>query len=79
MHDAISAGCVVVAPDFPIIRSQVMRPIEMGATYSKLDELEKAFRIAMEEILPTRGDRFEKWRNGRTAEIVWKSLATHIE
>ena len=53
LADAVAAGAVVVAPDLPILRDQLMLPASVGACYASRAALEDAVVRAM-QLLHTR-------------------------
>ena len=69
IHDALAAGCFVVAPTFPVFAAQVSAPARVGVTYETLDELHAAVGRAAAAL--EQGTDHARWRAGRNdAELL---------
>lgn len=69
--DAIRHGCVVVCPNYPAMRSQIMEPTPVGAVYNAADDLVEAVIRAIDLALsPTAGEAFTAYRAHRSPERV---------
>jgi hypothetical protein len=75
--DAVSLGVIVVCPNYPVLRSQIETPVEVGITYSSLDDIPDAVNAAlkMQPILTANFDRYLRERGpewvSSDLERVW--------
>ncbi|MGL5874085.1 MAG: glycosyltransferase family 1 protein [Xenococcaceae cyanobacterium] len=72
--DAACCGCYVIASDYPVIKHQVNSPIEVGNTFSNLDELESKLDRAIVHIKEKGQDNHWIWQFGRSAQQIAKIL-----
>jgi glycosyltransferase involved in cell wall biosynthesis len=73
--DAACCGCYVIASDYPVIKHQVNSPIEIGSTFSNLNELETKLDRAIVHIREKGQDNQWIWREGRSARQIAKILS----
>lgn len=69
LADAAASGTAVVVPDFPLLRHQVMEPVQIGETFRTPDELTPAVRRAVERMRRG-GYDFESYCAARTPQAV---------
>lgn len=50
VSDAVSAGCHVVCPDYPVLSRQINWPVRVGTTYDGIENLPDAVRQAIEYV-----------------------------
>jgi hypothetical protein len=75
LADAVAAGAVVVAPDLPILRDQLMLPASVGTCYGSRAALGDAVVRAM-QLLHTRqlAQAFHAHENYRSIDGLKKAL-----
>lgn len=74
VNDAVSCGCYILASDYPVIKHQLISPVEIGKTFQNFDELEARISEAIPHIRSHGKDKQWLWRKGRTAEAIAKQL-----
>lgn len=77
--DAVSCGCHVVCPDYPVIRHQVMWPCRVGTVYSSLGNLEIAILKAIQFVKKNGKDNNWKYREKRDAKSITGIIDKFIE
>jgi hypothetical protein len=77
INDALAAGCVVVAPNFPVFAAQVSAPARVGVTYETIDELHAA--VARATAALARGTDHETWRMSRSDAALLARLNEAID
>jgi hypothetical protein len=64
LAETVALGCMVVAPDLPVLRDQVMKPVRVGACYRHraevIDCVQRAIDLA---LLPAHAEAFPARRN----------------
>jgi hypothetical protein len=78
ISDAASAGCYVIAPDYPVIKHQITWPVSVGDTFSDLAELDGRLDTAIERVKMLGNDHHWKWREKRSAESIAKHLFSSL-
>jgi glycosyltransferase involved in cell wall biosynthesis len=76
--DAVSQGTVVVCPDFPIMRRQVMVPARIGCLVESRAELGAAVREAL-ALSASPGDAFERHARARGPEALSRLMDEFVE
>jgi hypothetical protein len=67
--DALNHRTVVVSPDFPVLRSQLTYPVQVGCLYRNLDGLESAIEQAL-AIRPEFEEALERYEAERGVEAT---------
>lgn len=70
--DAVSAGVVPIVPDFPVLASQVTKPVPVGLPYETIDELPDLVRRALSELARLSGNRVD-WHAARAHSAIMLS------
>ena len=78
INDAITSGCYVVAPDYPILSAQLSKPTQVGMTYAHEAEILKIVDKAITHVRSKLID-FTSWRQHRENEKSISYLAACIE
>jgi len=71
--DAVACSTAVVAPDFPLLRSQLRTPVPVGEVFDGLENLPAAVRVAVEKARAGAYD-FEAYREARSARALARVL-----
>jgi hypothetical protein len=72
ISDAASAGCYILASDYPIIKQQINYPVPIGDTFTTFDELPNKITQAIAFVRTHGKDNHWLWREKRTAESIAK-------
>ncbi len=79
--DALSCGCHVVCPDFPVLNHQVTWPTRVGTTFTNPDQLEAALTEAVSYVRANGQDAQWRYREKRdwaaAAQLIDEYLADH--
>jgi hypothetical protein len=75
ISDAASAGCYIIAPDYPVIKHQITWPVSVGNTFKNIDELESLLARAIEQVKTIGKDHHWQWREQRAAKSIGKILS----
>ncbi|MGF1539175.1 MAG: glycosyltransferase family 1 protein [Pleurocapsa sp.] len=70
ISDGGSAGCYILASDYPIIKQQINYPVPIGETFTNFDELPSKITQAIAFIRTHGRDNHWLWREKRTAESI---------
>ncbi len=73
LADALSVGTPGVAPDFPLFRSQLSVPCDVGEVFSRPEDLSGAVERALSRRVAGEYD-FEKYRAARSPEAIARAL-----
>jgi len=77
LNDAVSGGCFVIVPDYPLFKEQISNPIKVGETYTNIQDIKNAIDKSI-QYLNNNNVEFEKWRKIRTKEIILANLSKQI-
>jgi hypothetical protein len=75
--DAAMAGCFVLAPDYPVIRVEIERPVPIGAVYASVEEVPSLVRRHLAAARSSPPD-FARWRAHRRMEVIAPILAEFL-
>jgi hypothetical protein len=78
INDALSAGCYVLAPDYPVFRAQLNQPCTVGACFTNQLEIPNYIRRAVSELEAGKVD-FVSWRAARRDELLLSTLGQAID
>ncbi|HYH15187.1 MAG TPA: hypothetical protein VD794_08205 [Flavisolibacter sp.] len=78
INDAVSCGCFVIAPDYPVFKAQLSRPVKVGETYQSLDDLNEVFTSSINYIRDTNVD-FNSWREARKRSFIVNELGSKMK
>lgn len=70
LADAIRSSTLVVGPDYPVFRSQIMWPVSVGEVYSEESDLERALMAALARARPPDSEPFRRHQEARAASAV---------
>lgn len=74
VSDAGSAGCYIIASDYPLIKHQINYPVTIGDTFSDFSELDEKIDSAIAFIRQNGCDNHWLWREKRTAKSIASTL-----
>jgi hypothetical protein len=74
ISDAGSAGCYIIASDYPLIKQQINYPVPIGDTFTNLEELEEKINNAIAFIRNNGQDNHWLWREKRNAASIAKII-----
>lgn len=74
ISDAVSCGCYIIAPDYPVLRHQITWTEVVGSLFSSLDDLDELLNQAIIHVRNTGKDNQWKWREKRGAEYISQIL-----
>lgn len=77
LNDAVSQGCFVIVPNYPLFKEQVSNPVKVGETYENIEDIKNAIDMSIEYLNNNVVD-FEKWRQIRSKEKILKGLSKQI-
>lgn len=77
LNDAVSGGCFVIVPDYPLFKEQISNPVKVGEVYDNLEGINKAIDMSIEYLTNNVVD-FEKWCEFRSKEKILKDLSKQI-
>lgn len=77
LNDAVSGGCFVIVPNYPLFKEQISNPVKVGETYENVEDIKNAIDKSI-EYLTNNVVEFEKWREIRSNEKILKDLSKQI-
>ena len=77
INDAVSGGCFVIVPNYPVFNEQISNPVKVGETYEDIRDLEEILDKSIEYI--TNNDvYFDEWCQSRSIDTILKDLSKQI-
>ncbi|MGY6528810.1 MAG: hypothetical protein ACXITR_02670 [Cyanobacterium sp.] len=70
ISDAASAGCHIIASDYPVIHHQVNYPVKIGYNFSEFEQIPQLIDQTIEDIKNHGQDNHWQWRETRTASAI---------
>jgi hypothetical protein len=77
LNDAISGGCFVIVPDYPLLKEQVSNPVKVGETYENIEDIKNAIDRSI-QYMTNNVIAFDKWCHIRSNEKILKNLSKQI-
>jgi hypothetical protein len=77
LNDAVSGGCFVIVPNYPLFKEQISNPVKVGETYENVDDIKNAIDKSI-QYLTNNVVEFEKWREIRKKIIILNDLSRQI-
>ena len=74
VSDAGSAGCYIIASDYPLIKHQIQYPVTIGDTFTDFSELDEKIDRAIAFIRQNGQDNHRLWREGRNVKSMAEIL-----
>lgn len=74
VSDAGSAGCYIIASDYPLIKHQIEYPVTIGDTFTNFTELDEKIDSAIAFIRENGRDNHWLWREKRNVKSIAKIL-----
>ena len=74
ISDAGSAGCYIIASDYPVIKQQISYPVPIGDTFNDFTEIEAKIDQAIAFIQQQGQDNHWQWREKRTAKAIAETI-----
>lgn len=78
ISDAASAGCYIVASDYPVIKHQINYPVTIGSTFNNFEELPTILETAISFVKKHGQDNHWLWREKRNAEFISQLLSKKL-
>ena len=69
INDAITFGCLVIAPEYPVFKEQISQPVNLGATFTTYAQIPALIQDLWTQ-LPEIRKAFPKWRASRSTERI---------
>ncbi|MBR8830485.1 MAG: hypothetical protein N5P05_000041 [Chroococcopsis gigantea SAG 12.99] len=79
ISDAVSCGCYIIAPDYPLIEHQITWPAIVGNTFTDLSQLDELLIKATEQIKSIGKDNNWRWREKRSAKYIAELLSLNLD
>lgn len=78
INDSVSCGCFVIAPDFPVFKAQLSKPVKVGETYHNLEDLSATISKAV-IYTKTSSIDYRSWVEARSDTYIFNSLAQRMQ
>ncbi len=70
INDAVCSGCFCIAPDYPVIRHQLTWPVEVGLTFTKINQIATLLDQAIIHVRQQGQDNHWLWRQQRSTKAI---------
>jgi hypothetical protein len=79
ISDAVSCGCHVVCPDYPVFSHQVTMPTRVGTTYANFENIGEAIEEAISFVRAEGQDNQWNYREARSAPAIAELFDRYLE
>ena len=70
ISDAASAGCHIIASDYPVIYHQINSPVKIGYNFSEFEQIPKLIDQTIKDIKNHGQDNHWQWREARSVKAI---------
>jgi hypothetical protein len=77
INDSISGGCYVIAPNYPVFKTQISTPVTVGELFDTLEDIPTIIERAIVRV-QKKDSNFIEWRNYRSEEKLLNELSEKI-